>query len=141
MNVTALPGGHLQTVADRTPNGAYVSRGNVTQLRPAAARQGNSTTPVPMNRSAMDAGEAGQPAADADHLQADYFLRLLIPGCRRIERKIDQHHKAIAVAESRGALDDAHRIRRVLRIDEEERRTLNALIDGLQRRFPVSPRG
>jgi hypothetical protein len=141
MNLTALPGGHVQTVADRVPNGAYASRGSAATIRPAYARQGNSTSSVPMNRPAMDAGQPGQPAADPDHLQAAYFLRLLIPSCRRIDRKIDQHHKAIAIAETRGATDDAHRIRRMLRTDEQERQTLEALIDGLRRRFPVSARG
>ena len=132
---------HVHTVADRVPNCACASRGSVAQLRPAYARQGNSTTSVPMNRPAMDAGQSAEPAADPDHLQADYFLRLLIPSCRRIDRKIDQHHKAIAIAETRGDPDDADRIRRMLCIDEEERQTLKALIDGLQRRFPVPPRG
>jgi hypothetical protein len=141
MNLTALPGGHVQTVADRVPNCADTSRGSVATIRPAYARQGNSTTSVPMNRPAMDAGHHGQSAADPDHLQAAYFLRLLIPSCQRIDRKIDRHHKAIAIAETRGAPDDAHRIRRMLRIDEQERQTLKALIDGLQRRFPVSPQG
>lgn len=122
---------HVLTVADRVPNGS------VAQLRPAYARQGNSTTLVPMNRPAMDAGQSAEPAADPDHLQADYFLRLLIPSRRRIDRKIAQHHKAIAIAETRGAPDHAHRIRRMLRIDEQERQTVKALIDGLQRRFPV----
>jgi hypothetical protein len=133
------PPPRVQAVADRVPNGAYVSRGSVAQLRPAYARQGNSTTSVPMNRPAVDAGQSAELAADPDHLQADYFLRLLIPSCRRIDRKIDQHHKAIAIAETRGAPDDAHRIRRMLRIDEQERQTLKALIDSLQRRFPVPP--
>jgi hypothetical protein len=131
---------HVLTVAERVPNGACASRGSVAQLRPAYARQGSSTTSVPMDRPAIDAGQSAEPAADPDHLQADYFLRLLIPSCRRIDRKIDQHHKAIAVAETCGAPDHAHRIRRMLRIDEQERQTLKALIDGLQRRFPVPPR-
>jgi hypothetical protein len=129
------------TVAERVPNGACASRGSVAQLTPAYARQGNSTTSVPMDRPAIDAGQSAELAADPDHLQADYFLRLLIPSCRRIDRKIDQHHKAIAIAETRGASDHADRIRRMLRIDEQERQTLKALIDGLQRRFPVPPRG
>ena len=130
---------HVQTVAEHVPNGARASRGSVAQLRPAYARQGNSTTSVPMNRPAFDAGQSADPAADPDHLQADYFLRLLIPSCRQIDRKIDQHQKAIAIAETRGAPDDAHRIRRMLRIDEQERQTLKALIDRLLRRFPVPP--
>jgi hypothetical protein len=92
-----------------------------------------------MNRPAIDTGQSAEPAADADHLQADYFLRLLIPSWRRIDRKIDQHHKAIALAETRGAPEHADRIRRMLHIDEQERATLKALIDGLQRRFPVPP--
>jgi hypothetical protein len=130
---------HVQTVADRMPVGAHGSRGSVVQLRPASARQENSTTSLPMNRPAIDTGQSAEPAADADHLQADYFLRLLIPSWRRIDRKIDQHHKAIALAETRGAPEHADRIRRMLHIDEQERATLKALIDGLQRRFPVPP--
>jgi hypothetical protein len=132
---------HVQTVADRVPNGACASRGSVAQLGPAYERQGNSTTSVPMNRSASDAGQSVEPAAHQDHLQADYFLRLLIPSYRRIDRKIDEHQKAIAIAETRGESQDADRIRRMLRIDEQERQTLKALIDGLQRRFPVPPGG
>jgi hypothetical protein len=132
---------HVQTVAEHVPNGACASRDSVAQLRPAYARQGNSTTSVPMNRPAIDVGQSAEPAADPDHLQADYFLRLLIPSRRRIDRKIDQYQKAIAIAETRGAPEDAHRIRRMLRVDEQERQTLNALIDRLQRRFPVPPRG
>ena len=134
MNLTALPDGRaardLQTVAyadrrngqlgntqraPRVPNGSSASRGSVTQLRPA-----------------------GQ-SADPDHLQADYFLRLLVPSCRQLDCQIDQHQKAIAIAETRGNTDDAHRIRQLLRIDEQERQTLKALIDRLQRRFPVPP--
>jgi hypothetical protein len=153
MNLTALPDGRAardsQTVADAdrrngqltsVPNGARASR-SVAQRTPAYARQGNSTTAVPMNRVAMDVGRSAEPAADRDHLQAAYFLRLLIPSYRQIDRKIDEHHKAIAIAETRGEPDDADRIRRMLRIDEEERQTLKALIDGLQRRFPVPPGG
>jgi hypothetical protein len=131
---------HVQTVADRVPNGAHAARGSVARLRPAYARQGNSTTSVPMNGPATGAGQPAEPAADRDHLQAVYFLRLLIPSCRRLDRKIDQHQKAIAIAESRGDLDHAHRIRRMLRVDEQERQTLEELIDRLQRRFPVPPR-
>jgi hypothetical protein len=146
MNLTALPDGPAardpQTVAyaDRR-SGQFAARGSVAQLRPAYARQGNSTTSVPMNRRATDAGRSAEPAADPDHLQADYFLRLLIPRCRQIDRKIDQHQKAIAIAETGGASDDAHRIRSMLRIDEQERQTLKALIDGLQQRFPIRSRG
>jgi hypothetical protein len=138
MNLTALPDGGAardsQTVAhEGRRRGQHASRGSVAQLRPAYARQGNSTTSI--------AGQSVEPAADPDQLQADYFLRLLIPSCRQIDRKIDQYQKAIAIAETRGAADDAHRIRRMLRIDEKERQTLKALIDGLQQRFPVPSRG
>jgi hypothetical protein len=167
MHLTALPDGHaardsqtvayadrrngplrntrrspdVQTVADHVSNDACASRGSVAQLRAAYARQGSSTTSVPLNRPAIDAGQPAEPAADPDHLQADYFLRLLIPSRRRIDRKIDQHQKAIAIAETRGAPEHADRIRRMLRVDEQERQTLNALIDRLQRRFPVPPLG
>ena len=132
---------HVQTGADRVPNGASASRGTVAQLRPAYAPQGDSTASVPVNRPAMDAGQSAHPAVDPDHLQADYFLRLLVPSCRQIARKIDQHQKALAIAETRGERDHAHRIRRTLRVDEQEHQILQALIDRLQQRFPVPPGG
>ena len=131
---------HVLTVAARVPNGRRASRGGVAHLTRADARQESSTTSLPMDRPAIDPRHSAAPVADPDHLQADYFLRLLVPSWRRIDRKIDQHHKAIAIAETGGAPDHAHRIRRMLRIDEQERQTVKALIDGLQRRFPVPPR-
>jgi hypothetical protein len=132
----------VQAVTDRVPNGACASRGSVAQLRPAYARQGNSTSLVPMNRPAVNAGpSAAAPAVDADQRQAQYFLRLLVQSCLRIEQQIDRYQKAIVMAEASGAVDHGRRLRRAMRVEQQERHTLTKLIDRLRRRFPPFPLG
>lgn len=77
-----------------------------------------------------------RPQLDADHRQADYFLRLLTQGCVLIERQIDRYQKAIAVAEGSGAVDHSRRLRRVMRVEQQEQQKLKGMIDRLQHRFP-----
>lgn len=132
----------VQVVADRLSNGACAPRGSMARFRPAHARYGTSTHSVPLNRSAIDAGQsAAAPATDPDHRQADYFLRLLTQNCARIDRQIGQYQKVIAIAETRGAVDYGRRLRQMMRIEEQERQTVEGLIDRLQRRFPLAPLG
>jgi hypothetical protein len=79
-------------------------------------------------------------AADtADSRQADYFLRLLTQNRRLLEQRIDGYHKAIAVAEARGDAESASVFRRTARVEEQERKALDGLIEQLQRRFVVQP--
>jgi hypothetical protein len=75
----------------------------------------------------------------ADQRQADYFLRLLTQNRRLIDQRIDGYHKAIAVAEARGDAESASVFRRTARVEEQERKALDVLIDKLQRRFVVQP--
>jgi hypothetical protein len=90
-----------------------------------------------MNRLTVNPDQsAAAPAVDADHRQAEYLLRLLAQGCLRIDRQIDRYQKAIAIAEASGAVDHGRRLRRVMRVEHDERQTLKGLIDRLQRRFP-----
>ncbi|MEC4762031.1 hypothetical protein [Mycobacterium sherrisii] len=77
-------------------------------------------------------------AADtADQRQADYFLRLLIQNRRLIEQRIEGYYKAIALAEAKNDEETASVFRHTARIEEEERETLDALIENLHRRFPI----
>jgi hypothetical protein len=71
----------------------------------------------------------------ADELQADYFVRLL--GGRRgvIDQRIDECRRKIATAEAKGDLDAVVNFRQLVLIAEDDRRTLDALIDKLRRRF------
>lgn len=78
-------------------------------------------------------------ADTADQRQADYFLRLLTQNRRLIGQRIEGYHKAIAVAEARGDAESAGVFRRTARAEEQERKTLDSLIENLQRRFVVQP--
>lgn len=77
-------------------------------------------------------------AADtADQRQADYFLRLLIQNRRLIEQRIEGYYKAIALAEAKNDEETASVFRHTASIEEQERETLDALIENLHRRFPI----
>jgi hypothetical protein len=76
-------------------------------------------------------------ADTADQRQADYFLRLLTQNRRLIDQRIDGYHKAIAVAEANGDAEGAVVFRRTARMEEQERKALDHLIENLHRRFLV----
>ena len=93
-----------------------------------------------LDRPAENASRsAAGPSADADSRQADYFLRLLVQNCRQLDRRIGEYQRAIAIAESTGAVQRARGVRRMMRTEEHERQTVQALIDRLQRRFFCPP--
>lgn len=85
-----------------------------------------------------------QPAADADptapeaaeHRQADYFLRLLGQSRRLIDQRIDEYQKAITAAQAKGDVDSACSLRRMARIEEQDRQALDGMLEKLLRRFP-----
>jgi hypothetical protein len=86
------------------------------------------------------AGETDRVAAiaeAADQRQADYFLRLLHQNRRVVEHRIEGLRKAIAGADANGTAEGASNLRRLARVEEQERQALTALIDKLQRRFPA----
>jgi hypothetical protein len=114
-----------------------------------SARERNVRTPhpsTPRSRSvhAPQGKSISSPTAPAtaDDRQAEYFLRLLTQGRQRIEQRIDDHQRALALAEARGKTEDVRRRRRMTLIEEQDRRTVADLIDNLQRRFAsVTPGG
>jgi hypothetical protein len=77
----------------------------------------------------------------ADRRQADYFLRLLSQNRRLVDHRIDGYHKAIAIAEANGDTEGACGLRRMARIEEQDRTTLDGLIENLHRRFPPRAAG
>jgi hypothetical protein len=76
-------------------------------------------------------------AATADRRQADYFLRLLAQSRRLSDHRIDQYQKAIAISESNGDVEGAASFRRMMCGEEQDRQTLDGMIDKLRRRFPA----
>jgi ferritin-like metal-binding protein YciE len=90
------------------------------------------------------AGDIESPAAaneTADYLQAEYFLRLLAQSRRHIEHRIAEYHKAIAAAQAAGDTEGAATLRRMEHTEEQDRQTLEGLIQNLCRRFPVRAPG
>lgn len=94
-----------------------------------------SPLPAPSDRPADVVDPSGAPDT-ADQLQADYFLQMLTSRRRLIDRRIDEYHKAVAASEAGGDLEKAGDYRRMTRIEEHDRQTLDAMIDKLHRRFP-----
>jgi hypothetical protein len=113
-------------------------RGSMVRSRPSVVHQGTSTSSLNMNRPVADVDHpTAVRAADADQRQAEYFLRLFADSHRQVGQRIDRCLRAIAIAQASGAADDATGIRHMMRIAEQEQQALGALIDRLQRRFPV----
>ena len=88
------------------------------------------------------AGVACSAAADsADYRQAEYFLGLLVQHRGHTDHRIGDYRKAIAAAEAAGDNEAAIGLRRMARIEEQDRRILDALIANLHRRFPLAGHG
>jgi hypothetical protein len=94
-----------------------------------------------VHRPAGDLGSSAAVAETADQLQASYFLRLLTQSRLHVDHRIGEYHKAIALAEAAGDTDGAGSLRRMARLEEQDRQTLDGLIENLRRRFPVRAPG
>jgi hypothetical protein len=90
-----------------------------------------------VNRPAGDVEGPAAAAETADYLQAEYFMRLLAQSRRHSDHRIGEFQKAIAVAEAAGDTEGASCMRRQARIAEQDRHTIDGLIDNLRRRFPL----
>ena len=122
-----------QAAAERWPTIAFDRK--VRAPHPSTSR----SVHVPQGKSISSVASpltAAAPAT-ADDQQAEYFVRLLIQSRQRIEQRIDEHQKAISVAEARGKTEDVRRHRRMTLTEENDRRTVADLIDNLQQRFPA----
>lgn len=107
---------------------------------PVYLRHGKSMSSMTMNRPADTVDHCVAAPATADHRQAEYFRRLLAESRQQIDQRIDKYQKATIIAEARGDVGQARGLRRMVRIEEQERRTVEELIDHLQRRFPLVTR-
>ena len=87
------------------------------------------------DRPAGDVESAAAANETADQRQAEYFLRLLAQSRRLSEHRIDQYHKAIAATEANGDVEAAASFRRMAHIEEQDRQTVDGLIENLRLRF------
>jgi hypothetical protein len=94
-----------------------------------------------LNRPAGDVECPASANETADYLQAEYFLRLLSQSRRHIDHRIGEYHKAIAAAQAAGDTEGAATLRRMEHTEEQDRQTLEGLIQNLRRRFPVRAPG
>lgn len=86
------------------------------------------------------AADALAPAGpeSADQQQADYFVRLLAGRRGFIDQRVEEYQRKIGRAEAKGDLDAVADLRRLVRIAEQDRGTLDALLDKLRRRFVLA---
>ena len=92
-----------------------------------------------VSRAADGVESAATASGTADHRQAEYFLRLLAQSRRHVDHRICDYQKAITLAEAGG--DSEGGLRRMARIEERDRQTLDRLIDKLHRRFSLRAPG
>ncbi|WP_240629677.1 hypothetical protein [Mycobacterium colombiense] len=112
--------------------GARDRRGR--RVHTAAVRAESARQAQEPPRPAPAAGALAGPDT-ADELQADYYVRLLASRRGLIDQRIDEYLRKIGTAQAKGDLDAVANYRRLARIAEQDRRTLDALIDKLRRRF------
>lgn len=92
--------------------------------RPAQARPTPAAERV--TTAAPDAG---------DQLQAEYFVRVLAGRRGLIHQRIEECQRKIAKAEAKGDADAVADFRRLMRTAEQDRQTVDALLEKLCRRF------
>lgn len=62
-------------------------------------------------------------------------MRLLAGRRGLIDQRIDEYQRKIATAEAKGDADAVTNLRRLVRVADQDRETLDVLIDKLRRRF------
>jgi hypothetical protein len=125
-----------RSVAERAAREWHGRRPHPGTVRPGPPHA-HQAGAMPANRPSGDVDRAIAVAEAADLRQADYFLRLLSQNRRLVEHRIEGYHKAIVGAEASGNTEGASGLRRLARVEEQERDTLTSLIEKLRRRFPT----
>jgi hypothetical protein len=120
-NVRGVRYSHTPAYADRRTRYTRVTQG---KARPAA-----------------NVDDAAAAQNSADHLQAEYFVRLLTQSRQLIDHRIAKYQKAIASAQASGDVENVPALRRMARIEEKDRQGLSEMIDHLERRFQLRDSG
>ena len=124
--------GAARRISSRDPRARRPHAG-VARSEPARISQGSSPSAPAVDGPA---GDVDPSASDvADQLQADYFVRLLAQNRRFIEQRLVDYQKAIVTAQASGDADAVCNLRRMARIDEQDRDNLDGMLDKLRRRF------
>jgi hypothetical protein len=71
----------------------------------------------------------------ADERQGAYFIELLSQHLRRIDSRIGKCRTAMADAQAAGDAENFRGFRRLLKIEQQERSTVEDLLENLNRRF------
>jgi hypothetical protein len=91
---------------------------------------------VPGNETAWNIGRfAAGPIMSADERQAGYFLRALVRNSQEIGRRVGSYQAAMAHYEAGGGDDYARRLRRQIRVEQQEQHIVEQMIGNLQHRF------
>ena len=110
-------------------------RSSTVRPGPVNVRAGGAI-PAPTTNQAAGAVESSAGAREtADQRQATYFLVLLAQSRHHIDHRISECHKAIAAAEAAGDREGVRNFRRLARSEEQDRQTLDGMIENLHRRF------
>lgn len=110
-------------------------RSDTNAVRAESARQTQGPSrPAPAIERAAAPLAAAAPGP-ADQLQADYFVRLLAGQRGLIDQRIDEYLREIATAEAKGDVDAVAGFRRLVRVAEQDQRTVEDLAEKLCRRF------
>jgi hypothetical protein len=132
-----------RSLADPLETGDVMSVGSLSPERATRRPRAVASRPEPnlSEGPATTEIDAGMTASEnADQLQADYFLHLLAGRRRLIDHRVDEYQKAVAAAEANRDVEAACNFRRMVRLEIQDRQTVDGMIEKLQRRF-VRPAG
>lgn len=96
---------------------------------------------VPADSQPGELDPAAAAADAADRRQAEYFVRLLMQNRRLMDHRIDEYQQAIAAAEADGDADAAGNFRRLSRLEQQDRQSIDGMLEKLRKRFPRRSRG
>ncbi len=107
--------------------------GHSTRCTQAITVRYSSPVTSPSN---VDAGD--QTPESANRLQAEHLREMLLGQCEQLDTDLATYGSALERYQRRGEQTQARRIRGMIRAAERERRSVQDLISGLERRFLVA---
>lgn len=107
--------------------------GHSTRCTQAITVRYSSPVTSPSN---VDAGD--QTPESANRLQAEHLREMLLSQCEQLDTDLATYGSALERYQRRGEQTQARRIRGMIRAAERERRSVQDLISGLERRFLVA---
>lgn len=119
------------TLSSDTPTSADIGDQRVRAESPRPGQGSARLAPV-LERSGALAAVAPD---TADELQADYFVRLLDGQRSFIDQRIGEYQRKIVAAEARGDVEAVSNFWQLVRVADQDREAVDALIEKLCRRF------